>query len=39
VLGRVGTTKAAIMSIWEPPSGAMVRQASSAQSALTGAIN
>jgi hypothetical protein len=27
------------MSIWEPPSGAMTRQAASAQSALTGAIN
>jgi hypothetical protein len=38
VLARVAAAKAAIMGIWEPPSAAMTRQASSAQSALAAAI-
>ena len=37
-LGRVGATKNAIMSIWEPPSGAVGRQAAAARTALTAAI-
>ena len=38
VLARVAASKAAIMSVWEPPSAAVTRQASSAQSALASAI-
>ena len=37
-LGRVATTKNAIMGIWEPPSDAASRQAASARTALTAAI-
>jgi hypothetical protein len=39
VLARVAAAKATIMSIWEPPSGAVTRQAASAQSALASAIS
>ena len=38
VLARVAASKATIMSIWEPPSDAVSRQAASARSALTAAI-
>jgi hypothetical protein len=38
VLGRLGAAKNAIMSIWEPPSDAVSRQAASARTALTAAI-
>lgn len=38
VLARVAASKAAIMSIWEPPSDAVNRQASAARGALQGAI-
>jgi hypothetical protein len=37
-LARVGAAKNAIMSIWEPPSDAASRQASSARAALSAAI-
>lgn len=39
LLGRVGTSKAAIMGIWEPPSDAVSRQAASSRTALTAAIS
>jgi hypothetical protein len=38
VLARVAASKAVIMGIWEPPSAAVTRQATSAQSALASAI-
>jgi hypothetical protein len=37
-LGRVGTAKNAILSIWEPPSDAASRQAAAARTALANAI-